>query len=87
MDGLNIIRLFGFTQDPNNLDYMIVMEYIPDGSLRNSLKNQNNFDWRSILYSLNHIITGLKTIHESKLVHCDGNILCGITEHISDLGL
>src|SRR6266496_6177761 len=86
-----IVRLFGFTQDPNNLDYMIVMDYAKDGSLRNSLKQNNVYSWYSILCTLYHIISGLDTIHESKLVHCDlhdGNILCGgIYKYISDLGL
>ena len=86
----NIVRLFGFTQDPNNLDYMIVMHYVEDGSLRNSLKS-NSYSWDTILNILNDVIFGLDVIHESKLVHCDlhdGNILCGFgSNFISDLGL
>src|SRR4051794_19226335 len=68
---------------------MIVMDYAVDGSLRNSLKN-NFYSWYDIFYTLYHIISGLDTIHESKLVHCDlhdGNILCGGYYIISDLGL
>ena len=84
-----VVRLFGFTQDPNNLDYMIVMEHAQNGSLRNSLKMYS--DWYDILYILYDITSGLDAIHESKLVHCDlhdGNILCrGIYNFISDLGL
>ena len=83
-----VVRLFGFTQDPNNLDYMIVMDYANGGSLRNSLKN--NSSWSNKLGTLHHIISGLDAIHESKLVHCDlhdGNILCGYGYCISDLGL
>ena len=89
----SVVRLFGFTQDPNNLDYMIVMDYAKNGSLRNSLKN-NSYSWSSwskILSTLYHIISGLDAIHESKLVHCDlhdGNILCANNRsYISDLGL
>ena len=73
-----VVRLFGFTQDPNNLDYMIVMNYAEGGSLRNSLKS-NSYNWYTILSNLRDIIFGLDAIHESKLVHCDlhdGNILC-----------
>ena len=66
------------------------MDYVKNGSLRNSLKN-NSYCWYSILCSLNDIISGLDAIHESKLVHCDlhdGNILCmGSLNFISDLGL
>jgi len=35
----NAIRLYGFTQNPNTLDYMIVMKYAKEGSLRKSLPN------------------------------------------------
>ena len=87
-----VVRLFGFTQDPNNLDYMIVMKHLKDGCLRNTLKN--NSDWYDKLCALFNIIFGLDAIHESKLVHCDlhdGNILCnssfGFISYISDLGL
>ena len=72
-----VVRLFGFTQDPNNLDYMIVMDYAENGSLRNSLKFLTS-SWNKKLYTLHNIISGLNAIHESKLVHCDlhdGNIL------------
>src|SRR5436305_71915 len=87
-----VVRLFGFTQDPNNLDYMIVMHYANGGSLRNSLKN-HSYNWYQLLRILHQIIIGLDAIHESKLVHCDlhdGNILYdgyyGLSS-ISDLGL
>ena len=78
VSGVEVVRLFGFTQDPNNCDYMIVMDYVQDGSLRNSLKNNFN-SWCDKLCTLYNIISGLDAIHESKLVHCDlhdGNILC-----------
>ena len=68
------------------------MQFIKNGSLRNSLKN--NSSWSNKLHALNNIILGLDAIHESKLVHCDlhdGNILCsrygGSSNFISDLGL
>src|SRR5256714_9380409 len=66
------------------------MDYAMGGSLRNSLKN-NSYSLHQILDLLDDIITGLDTIHESKLVHCDlhdGNILCRSSRNfISDLGL
>ena len=74
-----VVRLFGFTQDPNNLDYMIVMDHAINGSLRNSVKN-NSYSWYDILHTLYNVISGLDAIHKSKLVHCDlhdGNILHG----------
>ena len=63
----HFIPLFGFTQDPNSLDYMIVMEYAKNGSLRNILKNIS-YKWHTILNILKEIISGLDAIHESKLI-------------------
>ncbi len=87
----NLIKLYGFTQDPNTLDYMIVMRYVEDGSLRKSLQNITKDKWIMKLSKLKEIISGLNTIHQQKLVHCDlhhGNILNQKNRlSISDLGL
>src|SRR5436853_7777716 len=84
------VPLFRFTQDPNNSNYMIVMGYANKGNLRNSLKKRPYYSWLEIIRTLSNIISGLKSIHHSNLVHCDlhdGNILFGVDEYISDLGL
>ncbi len=71
---------------------MIVMKYAKDGSLRKSLSDIVKKDiWIKKLMKLQNIISGLNTIHQQKLIHCDfhhGNILnqqYGLS--ISDLGL
>src|SRR6266542_3423601 len=87
----NNIQLYGFTQNPNTLDYMIVMKYVENGSLRKNLQNIVKEKWMVKLLRLYQIISGINTIHQKNLVHCDlhhGNILnqqkyC----FISDLGL
>jgi len=84
----NAIRLYGFTQNPNTLDYMIVMEYAKEGSLRKSLPNIVKNKWGYKLALLGNIISELDKIHQLKLVHRDfhdGNILN--YTYISDLGL
>ena len=57
------------------------MQYAKDGSLRNNLKN-TIYSWEVILYTLHDItISGLKSIHDSNIVHCDlhaGNILVNL---------
>src|SRR6266542_1282016 len=89
--GKRLIQLYGFTQNPNTLDYMIVMKYAIDGSLRKNLQNIVKYNWITKLRKLKEIISGLSTIHQQKLIHCDfhhGNILnqsYGLS--ISDLGL
>ncbi|RGB27613.1 kinase-like domain-containing protein [Rhizophagus diaphanus] len=72
------IQIFGMTQDPNNLNYVIVMSYAKKGSLRKCLPDIVKFKWQNKLQLLKKIVLGLKVIHESNLTHGDfhdGNIL------------
>jgi len=69
------------------------MSYAREGSLRKHLPKIVKLDWYNKLQLLEKIVFGLKTIHESGLVHCDlhdGNILVS-DDHdelfIIDLGL
>src|SRR5688572_28479463 len=85
------IKLCGITQDPNNLNYIIVMEYAYNGSLRKYLPSIIKFNWYTKLNLLRVIIFGLEELHKSNLVHHDlhdGNILIFMKSlRISDLGL
>ncbi|RIA91095.1 kinase-like domain-containing protein, partial [Glomus cerebriforme] len=87
------IQFFGISQDPNNLNYIIVMNYAKEGSLRKCLSNIAKLKWQHKLQLLKNIILGLKIIHESNLAHCDlhdGNILISDDYNetfIIDLGL
>ncbi|CAB5366226.1 unnamed protein product [Rhizophagus irregularis] len=86
------IQFFGFTQNPNNLNYAIVMSYAKKGSLRKCLSDIIKFKWQDRLLLLKKIVLGLKVIHESNLTHGDfhdGNILMSDNHvlFIFDLGL
>jgi len=59
----NFIQLYGFTQNSNTLDYMIVMRYSENGSLKKNLKNIAKDKWIVKLRKLQEIISGLETIH------------------------
>ena len=89
----DLIQLYGFTQDPNTLDYMIVMYHAKHGSLKKNLLNIIKDEWMLKLMKLESIINGLNIIHQQKMVHCDfhhGNILNSYSNSIlsiSDLGL
>ncbi|GBC14266.2 kinase-like domain-containing protein [Rhizophagus irregularis DAOM 181602=DAOM 197198] len=72
------IQFFGITQDPNNLDYIIVMSYARKGSLRKCLSDIIKLKWQDRLQLLKKIILGLKVIHESNLTH-------GLCKPVSDL--
>ncbi|POG58994.1 kinase-like domain-containing protein, partial [Rhizophagus irregularis DAOM 181602=DAOM 197198] len=87
------IQFFGITQDPNSLNYIVVMSYAKKGSLRKCLSDIIRFTWQDKLHLLKKIILGLKVIHESNLTHGDfhdGNILMSDNHNelfIIDLGL
>ncbi|UZO06717.1 uncharacterized protein OCT59_027027 [Rhizophagus irregularis] len=88
--GSFIISLYGITQDPDTLNYMIVM-HVALGNLRDDLLTikYNPNDKFRILYN---ITVQLKAIHKLNLIHGDfhsGNILNIYygTSVISDLGL
>src|SRR5581483_4085664 len=87
------IQFFGITQEPNNLNYIIVMSYSKKGSLRKCLSEIIKFKWQNKLQFLKKIVLGLKVIHELNLTHGDfhdGNILVSDDYNelfIIDLGL
>ncbi|CAI2192737.1 8144_t:CDS:2 [Funneliformis geosporum] len=89
----NIVPCYGLSEDLKG-NYIIVMQYIPKGSLRNYLSDKKQK--LSLVNRFNYLIDiaqGLKDIHQKDLIHRDfhsGNILKGIEETsclIADLGL
>jgi serine/threonine protein kinase len=87
---ISIVRVYGITQDPETKNYMMVLEYAENGSLRTYL-DKNHYTWFTKLEHLRYIALGLESIHEKELIHRDlhiGNILSfsGYTS-ITDLGL
>jgi serine/threonine protein kinase len=90
----SIVDCYGISQDPETRNYVMVMEYMKDGNLRQYLQNKNSeLGLEDKLGRLEGIVAGLSNIHQQNLIHRDfhsGNILNG-GEHnlsiISDLGL
>src|SRR2546423_12033486 len=74
-----ITQCYGITKDPETNNFMMVMQYAENGSLRQHLNNNfNSLDWDSKLFNLYDIAAGLDKIHYNKLIHHDfhcGNIL------------
>ncbi|GBB90453.1 hypothetical protein RclHR1_01740030 [Rhizophagus clarus] len=97
----NIIKIYGFTKDPELGDYILIMEYASEGDLHKYLqKNFINITWnRQKLYILWEISNGLRNIHKKDFIHRDfhsGNILFDLTNgecregyqwKVADLGL
>ncbi|RIA86511.1 kinase-like domain-containing protein [Glomus cerebriforme] len=89
---LPIIKIYGITQDPITKNYMIVLDYAENGSLRNYLdKSYHKLSWDAKLSNLYYIATGLKEIHKKELIHRNlhsGNILKSeVKIFITDIGL
>ncbi|POG71973.1 kinase-like domain-containing protein [Rhizophagus irregularis DAOM 181602=DAOM 197198] len=92
LDSIEIIYFYGFTKDPDTLKYMVVIDYANKGNLRGNLTRIIKNNWDQKLYMLCEIISGLNSIHEQNLIHCDfhdGNILNHNEDkiYVSDLGL
>ena len=87
-----IVRFYGMTQDPETKNYMMILDYAKNGSLRNYLNTSyNKLNWEDKLKGLNNIIFGLENIHNYKFIHRDlhiGNILVfPLSASITDMGL
>src|SRR6185436_5146440 len=92
-----IVRCYGITKDPETKNFMMVMEYAQNGSLRQHLNiSFNSLNWNKKLFNLYNIALGLSSIHEKGLIHFDfhcGNILSNNSSDnyayslITDLGL
>ncbi|RHZ43233.1 hypothetical protein Glove_819000g2 [Diversispora epigaea] len=87
------IALYGITKDPTKNEYMMIMQYAIEGSLRKMLDNKfKELNWHNKISILFHIAEGLSEIHKNHLVHKDfhsGNIVNDtLTKpYIADFGL
>ncbi|GBC06594.1 hypothetical protein RclHR1_06940011 [Rhizophagus clarus] len=93
-EGMNngfIVGFYGITQDPKAKNYVMVLEYAKNGSLRNYLDiNYNKLSWKYKIYHLLNIACGVKHIHENELIHRNlhiGNVLMTDFDKITDMGL
>ena len=93
--GKGIVAFFGITKDPETNNFMMVMEYASEGSLRQLLNNRfTSLNWNNKLWNLQNIANGLAAIHDKGLIHHDfhcGNMLSPYDDlsgtRITDLGL
>ncbi|RIB11646.1 hypothetical protein C2G38_2202874 [Gigaspora rosea] len=74
-----LVQCYGVSQDPNTNNYIFVMSYMSHGSLNQYLSSDfKNITWKMKINFLRDIVTGIKWIHENKIIHRDihdGNIL------------
>ena len=90
---ITIVSCYGITKDPKTNNFIMVMNYVENGSLRQHLNNSfNEINWNEKLDILQRIAHGLDEIHCNGLIHHDfhcGNILNNSKSwtYITDLGL
>ncbi|UZO22855.1 uncharacterized protein OCT59_015204 [Rhizophagus irregularis] len=67
-----VVRCYGITKDPISNDFIMVMFYAENGSLRQLLNDSfNSMKWEKKLDILTRVASGLKNIHEKGLIHHD----------------
>ncbi|PKC10412.1 kinase-like protein [Rhizophagus irregularis] len=89
-----VCRYYGISQNPKSMNFILVMEYLPKGDIKNVLfnKGKDRLKWHKKIQYLYFICNGLRGIHMLDYVHGDihgGNILIKYTSDIciTDLGL
>jgi serine/threonine protein kinase len=91
-----VVTCYGISQDPETKNYAMVMNYVPNGNLRQYLDNNSSKDLQFRILQLHYIRAGLGTVHKQGLIHRDfhpGNVLNYddptniIWCYIADLGL
>ncbi|MCE8162884.1 MAG: protein kinase [Candidatus Moeniiplasma glomeromycotorum] len=85
-----IVKCYGISREPQTKNYLMVMEYVRGGNLREYLKrNNNSLNIKKKLIQLQTISEGLEGIHSKGIVHKDfhvGNILSnGVATYFDDL--
>jgi serine/threonine protein kinase len=87
-----IIKLYGITQDPETKNYVMILDYAENGSLRNYLNARyNELSWYNKIGCLYNIAFGLENIHDNEIIHRDlhvGNISTDYSgNYITDMWL
>ncbi|GBB90153.1 hypothetical protein RclHR1_01700016 [Rhizophagus clarus] len=88
----NLVKYYGITKLPNSNNYVMVMNYYKEGTLRDYLKShQSQINLKDKIYFIYRICFALYRIHSNNYIHRDlhsANILL-LTNRclISDLGL
>ncbi|RHZ64767.1 hypothetical protein Glove_320g51 [Diversispora epigaea] len=79
MNGFATPRIYGITQDPETNEFIMVLDYMFGGNLRDYLKNNfNNINWKLKLGYLRRLASNFENIHKLDIIHHDfhpGNIL------------
>ncbi|CAG8515332.1 12989_t:CDS:2, partial [Dentiscutata heterogama] len=74
-----IVSCYGLTKEPESGNYMMILEYLFDGDLKDFLKNEDiTLSWRTRYSILHNIASALSKMHLYNILHGDihpGNII------------
>ncbi|RIA78980.1 kinase-like domain-containing protein, partial [Glomus cerebriforme] len=83
----SLIQFYGITKDPKTENFMLVLEYADNGSIKDYIKsNYLNLKWKDKLNILYCTSKNLQTIHKLQYVHRDlhsGNVVNFILPYIA----
>ncbi|CAG8777676.1 38810_t:CDS:2, partial [Gigaspora margarita] len=87
-----IVSCYGLTKEPKSGDFMMILEYLSDGDLKEFLKNKDiSLSWRTRYSILHNITSALSKMHLNNILHGDihpGNIISSRNMWcVGDLGL
>ncbi|CAB4436037.1 unnamed protein product [Rhizophagus irregularis] len=68
-----VCRYYGISQNPKSMNFILVMEYLPKGDIKNVLfnKGKDRLKWHKKIQYLYFICNGLRGIHMLDYVHGD----------------
>ncbi|RIB25779.1 kinase-like domain-containing protein [Gigaspora rosea] len=80
------IAIYGITKDPVTNNYIMIMDYAKEGSLRKLLNNKfNKLDWDDKVAHIYLVINNLNEIHKEGLVYKDFHPDFGMCRPVSQL--
>jgi len=89
--GSNIVHCHGITRNPDNGEYMTIMNFAEEGDLRQYVqRNYDRLRWKDAVEMLTQVATGLMNVHKNGSFHKNlhsSNILKFFTCNLADFGL
>ena len=67
----NIIRLFNYFKDKNNINMFLILEYASKGTLFDYIHHKNGFDETEAFYFFFQAVNAIYFLHKNKIIHRD----------------
>ena len=67
----NIIKLFNYFKDKNNINIFLILEYASKGTLFDYIQNKNGFDETEAFYFFFQAVNAIYFLHKNRIIHRD----------------